>query len=307
MNTRFILTSLLAVSLAACTNDNEPAAPADGEVAARITASIDKAATRASGTDWQEGDLIGISTLPGTATNYSNIPYKWDGTKFNADGADIYFQSAEVVTFRAYYPYDEAGGTVTAVTDADAQKNRPAIDFLFAEGATADKANPTVSFTGSTNAFRHRMSRITLEFTEGDDMVFTGKLQSYSLNGLALEGSFDTETGEAQATAGETADLTIALENVTSTGGKYTADPVILFPQEVAGGQVALAVTVEGQTYRATLTLPDADGDGEKDTALKPGYNYRFPVRVTKKSLEIGEAEILSWDEVTGEATDAGM
>lgn len=275
--------------------------------AALIVASIENNETRASGTSWDADDRIGISTVPGTKTVYSNVPYKWDGSKFNPESETIYFQSAEEVTFNAYCPYNAAGGTLTATTDAAAQKNLPAIDFLYASGATAGMSSPAVQFTGG-KAFHHRMSQITLTFEEGNDMAFTGLLEKYTLGGLVLKGGFNTETGIAQAQAGETpADLSIALENVSVTNKKYSAAPLILFPQDVAGGKIALKVQVDNVDYSTELILPDADGDGVKDTALKPGYNYTFSIRVSKTAIEIAGAEIIPWNEVAGDAGEAVM
>lgn len=272
---------------------------------ALIVASIENNETRASGTSWDADDRIGISTVPGTKTVYSNVPYKWDGSKFNPESETIYFQSAEDVTFNAYCPYNAAGGTLTATTDAAAQKNLPAIDFLYASEATAGMSSPAVQFTGD-KAFRHRMSQISLIFVEGDDMKFTGKLECYTLGGLVLKGDFNTATGLAQA--GVTpADLSIALENVSVTNKKYSAAPLILFPQDVAGGKIPLAVQVDGVKYATELILPDADGDGVKDTALKSGYNYTFSIRVSKTAIEISTAEISPWDEVAGDAGEAVM
>lgn len=296
MKQKLILAALLAVSLAACTNDNDPTVPGDREVAARVVADIDNIATRASGTAWTPDDCIGISTVPGPKTQYTNIPYKWDGENFNADGTAIYFQSPETVTFRAYYPYNANGGTVEATTDAEAQKNLPAIDFLYASGATADKTDPTVRFTGEAS-FRHCMSQITITLKEGDDMDFSnGKLESYTLNCLVLKGSFDTETGKAETTAGEQASaLTMEIE------GDYSPAPVILFPQET-GGTIGLEVSVESETYKATLTIP------EGKTGLEAGKHYIFPVTVKKTGLTVGTAEIKDWNTVTGsDDTEAVM
>ena len=289
MKQKLILAALLAVSLAACTNDNDPTVPGDGEVAARIVADIDNVATRASGTAWTTNDRIGISTVPGTKTQYNNIPYIWDEGNFKADdGGTIYFQSPETVTFYAYYPYNENGGTVEATTDAEAQKNLPAIDFLYASGATADKTDPTVRFTGEAS-FRHCMSQITISLKEGDNMNFSnGKLESYTLNGLVLKGSFDSETGIAETTAEEQASaLTMKIE------GDYSPAPVILFPQET-GGTIGLEVSVEGETYNATLRIPEGK-DG-----LQAGRHYIFPVTVKKTGLTVGTAEIKDWNTVTG-------
>ena len=69
-------------------------------------------------------------------------------------------------------------------------KNQPAIDFLFASGATGDKNSPVVSFTdktykgGEDNSFHHRMSRITLTFEAGDGVDFSVvKPERYTLDG----------------------------------------------------------------------------------------------------------------------------
>ncbi len=311
---KYILFAAAALTLAACTNDNEPVTPADGEVAARIVADIDYMATRASGDSWAMSDKIGItSTSTDNKTDYANMPYEYNGTIFEvpADGKRIYFQSPAEVTFHAYYPFTgtsgKSAGTLEVFTNADAQKDLTKIDYLFATGAKADKAHPEVKFTDAA-AFRHCMSQITLEFAQGDDMLFEGdnKLTAYSLKGLDLNGTFNTETGETVATDGTApeAGLKILLEDVTVTDNKYTADPVILLPQEV-NGKIALEVTVEGETYKATLNLPNIDN--EPQTALRSGYHYKFPVRVTKKGLTVGKAEITDWTTVTGGGVDAEM
>lgn len=293
------VTGAAALSLSSCVKDK-----LSDRAAAVIEASIENS-TRASGTSWTEEDRIGVSTVPGTRTIYTNVPYKWGGSKFNADGEIIYFQSGEAVTFNAYYPYNAAGGTLEAKTDAEAQKNLPAIDFLYAGGASASMTAPTVSFTG-IRAFSHRMSQVTVTFEEGDGMEFTDKLEMYTLDGLILEGTFNTETGAALAkSAGTSESLAIRLENVSVSNKRYTAAPVILFPQDVPGGKIPLVVRVAYVNYATELSLPDADGDGVKDSALKPGYSYTFSVRVKKTAIEIASAEIKPWNEVEGDSGDA--
>lgn len=305
---QYFLFATAALAFAACTSD-DVTTPSDGEAALRVNAAISGTTTRASGTSWTKDDQIGISTLEGTETSYTNVPYTWDGNgNFVPDDENIYFQSAETVTFRAYYPY-KGDATYTDVnTSAENQSaaNQPKIDFLYAEGAMASKKNPTVDFTGD-NAFTHRMSQITIKFTEGSDMDFDGVLTGYTLSGLVLTGSFDTTTGEAAATGTTPEPLGIALDNVTATNGIYTAAPVIVFPQEVADGKIALQVTVDGQPYHATLTLPDTDGDDMKDKELKPGYNYLFPVKVSKTEVTVGDADIIDWETVTGDESTAIM
>ncbi len=164
MKTRFFTLATLALALAACNNDNENL---NGDpVAAQFTANI-APATRASGTTWTGGDRIGITDI-GNDSQYGNVPFILKNGKFEAEGKVIYIEDTKTHTFRAYYPYNTTGGILAATTDATAQQNKPAIDFLFASGATGDKNNPVVSFTdktakgGEDNSFHHRMSQITL-------------------------------------------------------------------------------------------------------------------------------------------------
>ncbi len=306
----FFAAALAALAVAACSKDGGSSVPEDKAVAAKVTADIGGVQSRAAGSSWAQDDAIGISTVSGTKTEYANIPYKYDGSGFKPDGTVIYFQSEEEVTFSAYYPFSGAAGTsagtVTATTLASDQtaSAQPAIDFLYASGAKADKANPTISFTdksgsgGADNSFSHRMSQITLKFIEGDDMLFTGKLTSYTLKGLRLGGAFNTVTGLAAADASLSGgELTMALSGVSSDAGVYTAAPLILFPQTVSEGKIALEVTVDGEVYKTSLAI----------AALEAGNNYIFPVTVRKTGLSAGQAELKGWTDIVGDSADATM
>lgn len=294
MKTRLFTFAALALALAACTNDNENLN--DGPVAAVINAEIsDAVSTRASGTAWAERDEIGISE---NRFGYTNVPYRWESGNFTPEGTIIFFQDDDPTTFSAYYPYDADGGTLTATTDATAQQNQPAIDFLYATGATASTHNPEVNFTnnlstgGTDCSFHHRMSQITLTFQEGSGVDFkTAKLSSYTLSGLVLEGSFDTATGTAETDANaQTADLTMELNGALTSS-------VILFPQTKAS--IGLSVYYNSQPYTATLTIPDG--------ALKAGNNYTYTVTVRNKDLSISSATISDWNPVNGGNVNADL
>ena len=165
MKTRFFAFAALALTLAACNNDNENLN--DGPVAALFIADITPATrVNSEGTDWTDGDRIGV-----TGAGFTNVPYKRENGKFVTDGTTIYFNDTETHTFHAYYPYQSDGGTVTVSTAAD--KQGADIDFLFASGATGDTHNPTVSFTGD-HAFHHCMSLIKFTFKAGDGLSLNG-------------------------------------------------------------------------------------------------------------------------------------
>ena len=295
MNTRLLPIAVLALCAAACTNDNE--VMDNGPVAAVINAEIsDAVSTRASGTAWAERDEIGISE---SRFGYTNVPYRWESGKFTPTGTIIFFQDDDPTTFSAYYPYDADGGTLTATTDATAQQNQPAIDFLYATGATASTHNPEVNFTDDTDAggtdcsFHHCMSQITLTFKEGSGVDFsTIQPTGYTLSGLMLTGSFDTTTGTA-----ETDDATAAQDlDMTLTNGALTSS-VILFPQTKAS--IGLSVNYNSQPYTATLDIPEG--------ALKAGNNYTYTVTVRNKDLSVSSATISDWNPVNGGNVNADL
>ena len=290
MKTRFFALAALALALAACNNDNENL---NGDlVAAQFTADI-APATRASGTTWDNGDRIGITDI-GNDSQYGNVPFILKNGKFEAEGKVIYIEDTKTHTFRAYYPYNAAGGIITATTDATAQLNQPAIDFLFASGATGDKNSPVVSFTdktykgGEDNSFHHRMSQITLTFEAGDGVDFNVvKPERYTLDGLLLTGTFNTADGIATADNGlQTGELAMDLAD-----GNLTSS-IILFPQTVAS--LPLVVNYKGQEYHATLTMPEG--------ALQAGNNYTYTVKVNATGLTLEGCTIGDWADGGGES-----
>ena len=295
MKTRFFVLAALALALVACNNDNENL---NGDpVAAQFTANI-APTTRASGTTWTGGDRIGITDI-GNDSQYGNVPFILKNGKFEAEGKVIYIEDTKTHTFRAYYPYNAAGGILAATTDVTAQQNQPAIDFLFASGATGDKNNPVVSFTdktakgGEDNSFHHRMSQITLTFEAGDGVDFSVvKPERYTLDGLLLTGTFNTADGIATADNGaQTGELAMNLADGVLTSS------IILFPQTVAS--LPLVVNYKGQEYHATLTMPEG--------ALLAGNNYTYTVKVRNKVLEVSEATIAKWNDIDGGEVGAGL
>lgn len=275
MKTRFFAFAVLALTLAACNNDNENLN--DGSVAAKFIADITPATrVNSEGTEWTEGDRIGV-----TGAGFTNVPYKREYGMFVPDGTVIYFDDTETHTFHAYYPYQAEGGTVTVSTAAD--KQGTGIDFLFASGATGDTRNPTVSFTGD-HAFKHCMSLIKFTFKPGDGIMFSEtEPASYTLGGLKIEGTFDTATGMTALTAAANSPITMQL-------GGATTSQVIILPQEVTI-PLDLSVSYNGQSYKATLKLP------ETPTAnfYTAGYAYTYNITLNNKDIEVSEPTITPW------------
>ena len=280
----------LALSLAACNNDNENLN--DGPVAAKFTAAIGDnvtATTRVSGTEgttWDKDDCIGITCIGGSS--YNNVPYVTEGNgNFNPASDDIiYYDNTDEVTFRAYYPYKDddemTEGKIAATTNAKAQEVQTQHDFLFANGAKGSTYNPDVSFTG-TNAFSHCMSRITLNFKGGRGVTIpTDGPTSYTLKGLLLQGTFDPTTGQTATTTTTTADVTLPGNRTSS----------IFFPQEVES--IGMEILLNGNTYYTALPV--------KEDKLQSGKEYYYEITISHKGVEV-DASINQWEKVEDDIT----
>lgn len=283
MKTRFFALAALALTLAACNNDNENLN--DGPVAAKFIADITPATrVNSEGTDWTDGDRIGV-----TGAGYTNVPYKRENGKFVTDGTTIYFNDTETHTFHAYYPYQAEGGTVTVSTAAD--KQGTGIDFLFASGATGNTHNPTVSFTDKTedggpdNSFHHCMSLIKFTFKAGDGLRFSEtEPAGYTLEGLKHEGTFDTATGTTAVTAASESPITMQL-------GGATTSQVIILPQEV-NSSLELTVSFNGLDYTTTLPNPSKPEANQ----FSAGYAYTYNITLSNKGITVEEPEITPWE-----------
>ena len=283
MKTRFFAFAALALTLAACNNDNENLN--DGPVAAQFIADITPATrVNSEGTDWTDGDRIGV-----TGAGFTNVPYKRENGKFVTDGTTIYFNDTETQTFHAYYPYQAEGGTVTVSTAAD--KQGTGIDFLFASGAKGSTRSPEVSFTdktdkgGEDNSFHHRMSLIKFTFKPGDGLIFNGmEPAGYTLEGLKHEGTFDTATGATAVTAAANSPINMQLNGAT-------ASQVIILPQGVTTS-LDLTVSFNGLDYTTTLPNPSKPEANQ----FSAGYAYTYNITLNNNGITVEEPEITPWE-----------
>lgn len=313
---KIFLIAAAAIILVSCENNDDNILSSKNPV--RITATIGESLlSRAKDVSWTAGDKIGISSSFSTASGtvkepYINVEYtnKDGGGEF--EGAHLYFYKP--MTLIAYYPYTGVegtapgiGGVIKAVTRAENQKpeKQPQIDFLWDAKTNQDQkdfsaTDNTVNFT-----FTHKMSKLTFAFKGSDKVVNNGiviapevkvsDVVSYEIEGLVMDGTFDTTTGICAIDNDvEPQNLKIDLTNSTLEDGK-SLPPLIVFPQKPGNNSVKLHVYTDEldnsdvlQHYICTLTF----GDGE----LKPGNSYKYTIQITKVGLILGEMSIEKWN-----------
>ena len=233
MKQRFFIMAAAAMTLAACSND-ENMEITDGPVAARITAGLSAPTTRAIGTNWNADEIgVWVKDAPTSdmETLYKNVRYTTDSKEATATftattGEGIFFQDAnETVTFAAYAPYQPSADNATlpgdnGKVDVDTETNntedkQEGIDFLFAEGATATRTNYTVTFAdntasgGADHSFHHKMAQLNVVFQVSTNdgfavnQIFGG---TFNLGGLIHKGTFNVTDGTTETTGSEVAD-----------------------------------------------------------------------------------------------------
>lgn len=292
---KIFLYTAAALALTACSNDNEPAAPAESDVAT-ITAQIGEVQSRAANTSWAAGDKIGITTT-GNTKEYVNMEYTVGNPATGSfTGNPIYFQKNSVdVTFTAYYPFAGTEGTAAGVISGNTcaanqtAAAQPSVDYLWAQ-ATGSRQNHDINFT-----FAHKMSKLTLTFKNGDD-TDVSDITAYTIGGLKHEGTFNTADGTAVATAEAAENLTIPTSGVTNGNAVV---PVILYPQEVTANSVTLAVVLDGETYNCVLPV--------KDNKLASRSNYNYTIKINKTGMTVVGSTITNWTDVNNGEINAEM
>lgn len=315
---KIFLLAIATFALTSCNNDENFVAD---PTVATITATIgEPTLTRASDSKWTPGDEIGISSTVGSVVGrpYSNLRYTTEKGDGIFSGTKIYFYSP--MTLTAYYPFTgEEGnapgtdGVITAetrVTNQDPER-QPKIDFLWDSKTGVDKKDFSASDTIVNFVFAHKMSKVTFTFQSSDpvydektgvrlaDGVAAGNLVRYKINNLVLEGTFDTNTGVCAINDIPAEPLSIDVEKVKDLGKikeDVTVLPLIIFPQTISGGSTTLDIYTDElnnpenlQHYKCSLAFSNGE--------IKPGYHYKYTIKVTKIGLIVGEMTVVPWKE----------
>ena len=295
---RFLYIAAAALLFAACANE-EDGIGNNGPVAATVQADIVKNITRATtGDTWSENDAIGVyvtSTGNTTGDNKKYVTTNGDGTFEAADNNNIiYFKDNKETTFSAYYPYNKF------LTDgkmnwniAEVEANQPCkADVLFASGATASKASPTVNFTDAEHRFKHCMSLVEFKIKPGQGVKYNNyKFNSLNIKGIFTSGKFDTRTGSVEA-AGDRETLTRFFNNDVSFESEESF-AYIMLPQSLESNKMDIEIYLllnDSEVKYTTPITPSTNGQFEG------GKKYTYNITVKNTGITIEKANIVPWE-----------
>ena len=229
MRIRFFALAALALSLAACTQDEAGFLPegAEGTPIVFTATGLNPAATATAGTRAPaDGNWTGVQSvavlMDGTVKTYNVTPSTVDLTSATLTSTDPYYwTNHNDITVTAWWPYTAGETTPPAVkvkANQSAQKDFEGSDLIVADGQTVTYGSPTLRFT-------HRTARVTIVLTD-----YTEGLASVQLTGLSTEGGNPAEI--------------IPYDKGSNT---YTA---LVAPQSVAAGTAFITCTfTNGKTF----------------------------------------------------------
>ena len=229
MRIRFFALAALALSLAACTQDEAGFLPegAEGTPIVFTATGLNPAATAIAGTRAPaNGNWTGVQSvavlMDGMVKTYNVTPSTADPTSATLTSTDPYYwTNHNDITVTAWWPYTAGETTPPAVkvkANQSTQKDFEGSDLIVADGQTVTYGSPTLRFT-------HRTARVTIVLTD-----YTEGLASVQLTGLSTEG--------------DNPDIIVPYDKGSNT---YTA---IVAPQSVAAGTTFIVCTfTNGKTF----------------------------------------------------------
>ena len=273
MRIRFFALAALALSLAACTQDEAGFLPegAEGTPIVFTATGLNPAAKAIAGTrapadgNWEGVQSVAV-LMDGMVKTYDVTPSTADPTSATLTSTDPYYwTNHNDITVTAWWPYTEGETTPSAVkvkANQSAQKDFEGSDLIVADGQKVTYGSPTLRFT-------HRTARVTVVLTD-----YTEGLASVQLTGLSTEN--------------DNPDKITPYDKGSNT---YTA---LVAPQSVAAGRTFITCTfTNGKTFVYKMkNATDWQAGGEYTytvslaAAKDPGYTIESDGSYTVTSAD---------------------
>ena len=273
MRIRFFALAALALSLAACTQDElagDKRLP-EGEYPVVIRAtglSVEATPLAAPSTraavdgDWQ--GVTSVALKMGDAVKEYTVTASTDfkSATLSRENDPYYWTSRDPITVSAWCPFDKADITqMPAVKVAEDQSKLADFqnsDFISAENRKVEFNNPTLEFT-------HRTARVTIELKPGTGFTSVAGA-TVSLVSLSADNGNPT-----------------AIKTYNASGNTYEA---LTAPQTVAAGKPFVKVELGGGTF---YFRP------QNNVVLEAGSRYKYTVKVNATGLTLEGCTIGEW------------
>lgn len=280
----FVMMAVAAIGFAACSKDDGSGVSGTGDMRVKIDPTIANPAvvataraTRATDTDFEAGDRMGLTVTLSDGTVYlKNEELTCGGDGVFASSAVWYEDVNAASTLFAYYPYQQGDAAPAEFAVAADQRGD---GYAASDLIVGTKTGVTPTSLATPMTFKHKMARLIVEITENKA---GSPIASVEIGGVVCKASVDAETGSVTASGDAAASSTVAHE---ATAGKlYYA---LVVPQN--GVKPTVTVTTEDNHSR-TYSLATTD--------LKSGENRRLSTVVELADLSVTvSGPITGWED----------
>lgn len=303
----------IALLLAACSNDNDPAATnEEGRIPLQVTGYISNfhlGVTRAADSHWEEGDEIGIYAVnsgdqPTNLQSDQHAPFKLrnGGTGETDNHNDTYnfkvfFSNSPVylpedgssIDVYGYYPYNATYTNPQDIpVDVSMQNPQKNIDLMTTgivsrttiNGDTRiNKLNPSCQLL-----FHHRLTKLVFNLKPGED--FTNKdiegATSLTIGSQKTTATYNIYTDELTC-VGESNQTITAAVGSTKSGYEKTFEAIVL-PNDADNNPAIdckVTIVVDGRSYSFTIIRTGEESNIKvKTVSFFAGYKYEYNVTV---------------------------
>lgn len=249
----------------------------DKPSAAGLPIRVEPVITRATETDFENGDAIGLTVSRESGVYATNEKLVFDGTSFG--GSLVWYaEGADVASLSAYSPWQESGVPTSFTVQADQTAGTSSSDFL-----AASKTGVIPSANAVAMVFQHRLTRLVIEVQNNTGKTITGITVGGARLAAKLSEDF-TATVDPSATVApvkacnaaektwhailppQTVSLSVKVESELSLPEQYLAEA-----QLQGGKQYSVGIVVNPDGLKVTLS--GAIDNWEDGGELEPGGN----------------------------------
>jgi len=197
--------------------------------------------------------------------------YTVDNNGVLSSSSTYYFTSLSDQTVAAWFPYSAAFSQFSVKGDQRTLANYNASDLLYATCTVNQNS------TGNDLTFAHKTAKIIVNVTvENANYLLNSTINSVTLSGVNLTGSFSNGTLTATNTTGTVQMYNSSASTVTGTTAAATFEACVA--PKSSTGDITVTVNVGGTNYTGTLS-------GGKN--LRAGYGHNISVNINKDKLYI--------------------
>ena len=236
---------------------------------------------------------VGVFGINGTSavTNGGNNQYSVTATgDLTADDKEMKWpvDGTAKVDIYAYAPYQsgwtayDAANAFSVSADQSSDAGYLASDLLHASTKEVSKTSSAVVL-----AFSHKLVRINVKLTKGDECPYDVSKSTISISGTKLATTLNPSTGALGAASGNATDIKIGTDVAITADGTTTYGVVV--PQQLAAGTQFVKIVADGKILSAKLASA---------VTLEAGKAYNFSAEIGSSSevaLSLGSVTLTGW------------